>query len=299
LFLNRWYAGEVGCRIETDRADLFEYRPAAPFDVICSHGFLSQFAPDRRREVVATWTRLLAPEGVVLAVNRVRPNASNQEIRFSEQQALDFCRIVEQRIRESRSLSESESAQVLERTRIYVRRLHGYAITRAQIGQLFEGGRVPGGRPFQRRFRRRSKQQRERAGDPGTGGTCVRYRHESARRWLGCDTRLWAAQSRTERRRPVVDVFSGSVKWGRGFRFLTDELGLGSWMVAQKMQSIPRPWNLPRSEEIAGIISRTPRSILPHPAPASIRCPDCIPSSPPPSGKSFRQHFAEKLCRPD
>ena len=47
------------------------------------------------------------------------------------------------------------------------------------------------------------------------------------------------------------------------------------------------------------IISRRPLSLLPRPAPASIRCPDCIPSSPRQSGKSFRPNFAGTLSRPD
>jgi len=59
------------------------------------------------------------------------------------------------------------------------------------------------------------------------------------------------------------------------------------------------PWDWEPEAPLTDVTSQTPRSKLPHPAPASICCSDCSPSSPLQSGKSFRLDCAETLCRPD
>jgi hypothetical protein len=138
LFLNNWYAQRAGQTIRAVREDIFEYRPEAPFDVICSHSFLGQFPPQRRTTLVEKWSQLLAPMGSVLAVNRVRPDGTPRNHRFSPDQARSFCATVERRIRESPSLPESEASEIFNRARIYVQRLHGYAISAAELAALFQ-----------------------------------------------------------------------------------------------------------------------------------------------------------------
>jgi len=137
LFINRWYAGQVGCRIETARADVTDYSPDVLFDVVCGHGFLGQVPPEARAMVVASWTRLLAPGGAILAINRVRPPGCAPVIRFGDAEGAEFCRLAQQRFRERRLVPESELDGVIERTRLYVRRLQGYAITEAEFEQPF------------------------------------------------------------------------------------------------------------------------------------------------------------------
>jgi SAM-dependent methyltransferase len=136
LFFNRRYAEQAGVKIETVAADIFNYKPDTRFDGICSHGFLSQFPPSRREELVRQWSRLLAPGGTVLLVNRVRPGPSGAETRFSEKQGREFCETVAEKLRHT-ELDQANRAGILARAEIYVRRLCGYALTEEELVALF------------------------------------------------------------------------------------------------------------------------------------------------------------------
>ena len=137
LFFNRWYAEQAGCKIETIQADIFNHRFETAFDVICSHGFLSQFPPARRADLVRQWSRLLAPGGTVLLVNRVRPGLSGVETKFSKEQGREFCELVAETLHHTPSIEESDRAEILARTEIYVQRLIGYALTEEELAALF------------------------------------------------------------------------------------------------------------------------------------------------------------------
>jgi SAM-dependent methyltransferase len=138
LFFNRWYAEQAGVQIETIQADIFQHRFEAPFDVICSHGFLSQFPPARRADLVRQWSRSVVPGGKVLLVNRVRPGPSGAETKFSEPQGREFCDALEKKLQASDFIPKSDWAGILARAGIYVQRLIGYALTEEELPGLFE-----------------------------------------------------------------------------------------------------------------------------------------------------------------
>jgi SAM-dependent methyltransferase len=138
LFFNRWYAEQVGAHIETVQADIFQHRFETPFNVICSHGFLSQFPPARRAELVRQWSRSVVPGGKVFLVNRVRPAPSGAETKFSEQQGREFCEALEKKLQATDSIPNSDWDGILARAGIYVRRLIGYALTEEELPGLFE-----------------------------------------------------------------------------------------------------------------------------------------------------------------
>ncbi len=138
LFLNTWYAERVGSTITAVRADIFEYQPERPFDVICSHSFLGQFSAERRPALVEKWSRLLAPTGVVVAVNRVRPAGGAREVTFSPEEARAFCATVAARISQWPAVMPQERDQLLDRTRSYVERSRTHAISTEELIGLFE-----------------------------------------------------------------------------------------------------------------------------------------------------------------
>jgi SAM-dependent methyltransferase len=138
LFFNRWYAEQAGCKIKTVQADIFNHRFEKPFDLICSHGFLSQFPPLRRAELVRQWSRLLSPNGTVLLINRVRPGPAGGETKFSEKQGQQFCDLVSQKLQATPALEESDRALILARSVIYVQRLNGYSLPETELTDLFQ-----------------------------------------------------------------------------------------------------------------------------------------------------------------
>src|SRR6185295_465302 len=72
LHLNRWYAGRVGCAIQTGRSDIIDYAPARTFDAIFAHSFLEHLPRERWGSLASRWQTLLRPGGVLAAVFRVR-----------------------------------------------------------------------------------------------------------------------------------------------------------------------------------------------------------------------------------
>jgi SAM-dependent methyltransferase len=137
LFIARWYAERAGFEIETVQADIFTWTSTTAYDVICSHGFLSQFAPPQRLQLVQQWSGLLAPAGSVLLVNRVRSGPSGAEIRFSAAQGREFCEAVEKKLRLTDTLEEGEKTTILTRAEVYAQRLVGYALTESELTELF------------------------------------------------------------------------------------------------------------------------------------------------------------------
>jgi len=88
--LAEWYA-EVNHRIITARAtDILDFETVEPFDVICTHSFLGAFDDTARIALVKHWHRLLRPGGKIVTINRIRPYAGNEIIRFDADQIERF-----------------------------------------------------------------------------------------------------------------------------------------------------------------------------------------------------------------
>ena len=94
LWLNRWYAARASCQIETHSSDISEFEAARPFDAICTHSFFGQIPEDKRPGLLSAWQRLLRPGGVAITADRVRPASSGDPVRFSTNQAQEFCATV-------------------------------------------------------------------------------------------------------------------------------------------------------------------------------------------------------------
>ena len=87
LMLNRWYAQRAGLEIATARSDALEHAAAPGFDLICTHSFLGQFDAARRAQLLAAWHRMLRPDGLLLTINRLRPDAAPDWLGYTAQQA--------------------------------------------------------------------------------------------------------------------------------------------------------------------------------------------------------------------
>ncbi|HEX4264060.1 MAG TPA: class I SAM-dependent methyltransferase [Verrucomicrobiae bacterium] len=137
LFVNRWYAEQMRCRIHTIQADILEYSFDTEFDVICSHGFLGLFPPAQRVQLVQQWAVALKPGGAVISVNRIRPGGPGGEIKFSESQGREFCHLIAAKLQDH-PLSESERSAILDRAKVYVERLVGYSLPQEELTSLFQ-----------------------------------------------------------------------------------------------------------------------------------------------------------------
>jgi hypothetical protein len=87
LMLNRWFAQRAAFEITTRLCDILEYSEARPFDVLCTHSFLSEFPRDYWPRLLAKWRELLRPGGSAVTINRVRPGSGPEPVRFTPEQA--------------------------------------------------------------------------------------------------------------------------------------------------------------------------------------------------------------------
>jgi len=75
LALCRQYAALAGLSIRTVQADILTYKEeGAPYDLICTHSFLTFFDAAQRLQLVKQWHALLKPGGAVITAQRVRPD---------------------------------------------------------------------------------------------------------------------------------------------------------------------------------------------------------------------------------
>lgn len=84
------YANRNQIELTTIQADILEFDGGDTFDVILTHAFMGYFDDVRRQRLVRKWQALLADQGKVVTIQRIRPPDSPSIIRFSQQQASDF-----------------------------------------------------------------------------------------------------------------------------------------------------------------------------------------------------------------
>ncbi|MEA2901874.1 MAG: hypothetical protein QOH36_1761 [Actinomycetota bacterium] len=136
--LSTWYAQLCGVEIATAVADVVDYAPDEPFSVVCTHSFLSQFAPPDRPLLIAAWHRLLGPGGAVVTTARLSPPGTDEPIRFTPAQVDAFAARAGA---EAERLVDEDPAEVAAAARRYAERLVVHAtFTVAEVAGLFEDG---------------------------------------------------------------------------------------------------------------------------------------------------------------
>lgn len=90
LRLCAWYAQEQSCSITTCCEDIVAHNPLTPYDLIVTSSFLGYFHPSERPALFQRYAQLLAPGGLLLFGNRLRPGDETQAVGFSAAQAEAF-----------------------------------------------------------------------------------------------------------------------------------------------------------------------------------------------------------------
>ncbi len=138
VVLSSWYGTFLGVSLRTAVTDVLEYAPDAPFDVICTHSFLSQFAAETRLALVAQWRNMLRPGGAVVTTTRISSPATNGATRFTPEQTVSF---TERALQEARRLDDLPCSPegMAEDARTYAARTVVHSVGSAdEIVRLFE-----------------------------------------------------------------------------------------------------------------------------------------------------------------
>lgn len=78
LGINAWYARERGLNVRTIATDVTAFAPDQPYDLICTHSFLSWLPPPERPALLKRWHAWLTPGGEVCFSNRIDPETGYQ-----------------------------------------------------------------------------------------------------------------------------------------------------------------------------------------------------------------------------
>jgi SAM-dependent methyltransferase len=126
LMLNSWYADRVSADVRTVASPIMDYRPDAPFDVICTHCFLGYFDPQTRPRVVERWNDWLRPGGKVVTVNGIRRGFTGDMIRFSPEHAEAYVNEVVRRARARRDRLDIDPATLEAWAKAYTANFWNY-----------------------------------------------------------------------------------------------------------------------------------------------------------------------------
>lgn len=141
LFLCKWYAKQASTAIDTHASDILDREPGEPFDLICTHSFLSRFVRERRKDLISKWRELLRPGGKVVTSTRINLSGSPEPAGFTPGQVRAFGERV---LHEARLWSDTlgiDPDEMADHARLYAERsVHHTAATQEEIVQLFEAG---------------------------------------------------------------------------------------------------------------------------------------------------------------
>lgn len=141
LFLCDWYVERQGSKVVTRAVDVLEYAPDRPFDLICTHSFLSRFEPDRRAELMAGWHRLLRLGGKVVTNTRLDPAWTDARAGFTADQARAFAQRVADAARAYSGPLPVDADAMAAHARRYAERYRTHSFrAEAEVRRLLEGG---------------------------------------------------------------------------------------------------------------------------------------------------------------
>jgi SAM-dependent methyltransferase len=127
LELCRNYASRHGLAVELVHSDILDYR-APPFDLICTHSFLSFFDAPARHELARVWWRLLHPGGCAVTAQRIRAGAPTGLVGYGEAESLALADDAARRASERGEAAGVSTQAAREAAEAWTRHYYAHAI---------------------------------------------------------------------------------------------------------------------------------------------------------------------------
>ena len=132
------YAEQNNIELVTVHTDILEFAATQRFDVILTHAFMGYFNAARRPLLMQQWRRLLADEGRIVTIQRVRPADSPSRVVFTEQQSSRFVSAAVEALNAMDVASRPEVAAVRVAATEFADNFSAHAITsRLALESLF------------------------------------------------------------------------------------------------------------------------------------------------------------------
>jgi phospholipid N-methyltransferase len=122
------YADENRIELTTCHSDILAFETEQKFDVILTHAFMGYFDDSQRPVLINKWRQLLADQGKIITIQRIRPAGSPAIVTFSEQQASQFVTTAIEAAKHS-ALDASERDTVKKAASDFAEKFVNYAIT--------------------------------------------------------------------------------------------------------------------------------------------------------------------------
>jgi SAM-dependent methyltransferase len=131
----------VGQPLITHAADVLRWGPSEVYDIACTHSFIPQFPPARRKDLIAAWRRILRPGGRVLTTARINPAWTAERAGFAREQVSAFRALVVERARVLAPRLDIATEELAAAAEIYAERIVTHSLTsRDELVALFESG---------------------------------------------------------------------------------------------------------------------------------------------------------------
>ena len=141
LALNRWYATRASCSVETHRCDVLKFTHEQKFDAVCTDNFFAQIPSAARTALVAQWYQLLRSGGMVITVNRLRPDSDGKQVSFTVDQVSAFVARVRDMAVSMRDQLQIDSEALVRAAEMYAHNMRTWPVrSQDEIVGLFERG---------------------------------------------------------------------------------------------------------------------------------------------------------------
>lgn len=139
LQLNLLFAEQSGFEIQTVCGDILNATEfGEPFDLICTHSFITFFSSEDRIKLVSKWHSLLKRGGAVVTAQRVRPNETDLITRFTAQEIERLAKESERLATEKYEATGIAPAQARQLGKLYGEKHCTHLISsEVELSQLF------------------------------------------------------------------------------------------------------------------------------------------------------------------
>lgn len=84
------YANENNIKLTTYQSNILEFDAEYGFDIILTHAFMGYFDDFQRPLLIQKWKQLLSSSGQIVTIQRIRPQDSPKQVKFTSSQADQF-----------------------------------------------------------------------------------------------------------------------------------------------------------------------------------------------------------------
>ena len=138
LYLCEWYGKRYSRPVNTVASNILDFTSVEPFDLVCTHAFMGYFTPEQRKTLLDKWYSLLRSGGRVITIQRIRPDARHDIVRFTPEEKAEFRRKVESEALANRHSLDIDPGKLVAAAEIYAEQFFTYPIkSREELVSLF------------------------------------------------------------------------------------------------------------------------------------------------------------------